>query len=161
MVEYPGFVRNDRRALRTMGGEEAIAEERSRGRRFLEVRFGGEGGTAHGAYGDASDTDGLGEECGGGTEREGAKKQGSPGAGSGGREEGEEGEEEGEEGEIGVGVVARIEETYRFESLTDFQWVPSLHASHTPPRQHSSPFHSHLHSSPAATGAFLRVCDVM
>ncbi|CAI5983492.1 unnamed protein product [Closterium sp. NIES-65] len=91
MVEYPGFVRDDRRALRTMGGEETIAKERSRGRRFLE-----------------------------------------PWRTSSG-----------------------------YHPLADFQWVPSLHAPHTPARHHAassshshSHSHSHFHSSPAPTGAF-------
>ncbi|CAI5470913.1 unnamed protein product [Closterium sp. Yama58-4] len=164
MVEYPGFVRDDRRALRTMGGEETIAQRHLRGaaadcaaqgageegerggkkrgkKREREEEEVGDGAENEGSKGSREGKD---EECGGGkvegtgsedkkegVEEEEAEEEEKEEKGGKGEEEGGEEEEDEEEQEVDISVVARIEETYRFDSLPDFQWVPLLHASPT------------------------------
>eukprot|EP00898_Chlorokybus_atmophyticus_P004754 jgi/Chlat1/527/Chrsp103S01107 len=136
-VDYPAFVQDEAAALRTLGGEDAIAAARSRGS-FLELRFRPGDVFSHPLYGDLQRTCNLllrvrvkkrrkkkRNKLNHDAEQEEA--EGDEDGGGGGDQGGGQGRSDA--AQVESKVIARIASTFCFQGMADFQYVPDAAAA--------------------------------
>jgi len=119
-VNYPGYPSSLARATQTLGGEKRIAEARSSDSNYLELKFRPEDPCAHAAFGELQQTSdlllrikrkprrNLLKSCVSGT------TDTAPGSSSPGYE-------------VSADIIARVENTYNFEGMADYQYVLAVH----------------------------------
>jgi general transcription factor 3C polypeptide 5 (transcription factor C subunit 1) len=107
-IEYPGFVRNVDKALRTLGGVEAISAAATQpGGAFLKLHFRPEEPTSHAIYGERTTAQRLLLRI--------SRPRGTAG---------EDGSSSGATAPVTARVVARVPTSIRFNGLADYQYIP-------------------------------------
>ncbi|KAL3684861.1 hypothetical protein R1sor_002883 [Riccia sorocarpa] len=127
-VNYPGYPSSVQRAVETLGGEEGLIKARSSPANFLELKFRPEDPYAHPAFGELSHSSDLvlrltrktkkrvAGECEPELTAPTAVRQA----------ENDEASEPSED--VRAEIVAKVEHTYSFEGMTDYQYVIAIHA---------------------------------
>lgn len=103
MIEYPGFVKNHDRALATLGGLDSIEKVFESKKDRLELKFRKADPFSHPAYGDRVPKRCL-------VIRITRSKTSSP--------------NRDEQNQFSIEVIGKIQTSFRFETLAEFQWLP-------------------------------------
>jgi general transcription factor 3C polypeptide 5 (transcription factor C subunit 1) len=102
MIEYPGFVKNVDKALSTMGGLDTIDKISRSEKDRLELKFRKKDPLSHPAYGDRTSKKCL-------VFRLRRNKNASS---------------QGQDGTYTLSVIGKVQTSYSFETLAEFQWLP-------------------------------------
>lgn len=112
MVEYPGFVKNDDKALATLGGTDAISRAFHSQKDRLELKFRKTDPLAHAVYGDKTPKKCLVLRI--------QRAKSSEQAGTS------------QESTYSISVIGKIQTVFKFETLAEFQWLPIQRTNFTP-----------------------------
>ncbi|CAK9875916.1 unnamed protein product [Sphagnum jensenii] len=146
-VNYPGYPSSLARATHTLGGEETIAKARSCDGTYLELKFRPEDPYAHAAFGEVHQTSDLllriKRRCSrrsSGTRSStttnsaaamvsaGLRTIASSSPDDASRRDSAERNNGAADYEVHADIVARIENTYNFDGMADYQYVLAVHA---------------------------------
>jgi general transcription factor 3C polypeptide 5 (transcription factor C subunit 1) len=146
-VNYPGYPSSLARATHTLGGEETIAKARSCDGTYLELKFRPEDPYAHAAFGEVHQTSDLllriKRQCSrrsSGTRSSTTTNSAAAMVSAGlctitssspddaSRRDSAERNNGAADYEVHADIVARIENTYNFDGMADYQYVLAVHA---------------------------------
>ncbi|KAL2652989.1 hypothetical protein R1flu_021117 [Riccia fluitans] len=127
-VNYPGYPSSELSAAETLGGEEGLLKARSSPANFLELKFRPDDPYAHPAFGELNHSSDLVLRLSRkGKERVSGECDRKLNTSSGARKP--EDNEACESSEfVRAEIVAKVEHTYSFEGMTDYQYVIAIHA---------------------------------
>ncbi|CAM6083628.1 unnamed protein product [Calypogeia fissa] len=138
-VDYPGYPSSVERAIQTLGGEEGLAKVRTSESNFIELKFRPEDPFAHPAFGELRHTSDLVLRLSRKTVKNPVGQRAETSNSVNSSEHIVEHNETGERRianeefnvqahEVAAEIVAKVEHTYTFDGMADYQYVMAVHA---------------------------------